>query len=176
MPDGISVEIKGLADLQRKLDALATSTAERCIRTALKAGAEVEKAAIEERIPARPDLPSRTALPIAALKSDISIQMKRSDQGNISAIVGPGEATAHVAEWVEEGHRLVRGGYSREVFKGGEATGKYRGPGHQVTDDDGELINVQPHPYIREAYEATRDEATQAIITVLGSEIEKAAK
>jgi HK97 gp10 family phage protein len=130
MPDGISVDIQGLSELQAKLEQLATSRAERCIRTALKAGAEIEQAAVEDKIPRRLPGAAGTALPEGALKGDISFEIKRSQQGNLAAIVGPGKLTAHVAEWVEEGHRLVKGGYSKETKPG---SGKYRGPGKEVS-------------------------------------------
>lgn len=174
MADGFKVT--GIPELKAKFDQLGTTKAEKCIRTALKAGAEIEKAAIEERAPERPDLPSGTALPPGALKADITVQVKRSDQGNLAAIVQPGELTFHVARWVEEGHRLVRDGYSREVFKDGEGTGKYRGPGRQVTDGKGDLVFVPPHSFVRKAYEATRDQVAEVIATTLSQEIDKATK
>jgi len=164
--DGFSIDLKGLSEVKAKLDALGTSEAKRIVRKALKVGAAIVQEAVEIRIPARPDLPSGTALPIGALRSDITIKMKESDQGNQAAIVQPGESTWHVAEFVESGHRLVRGGYSKETKPG---SGKYRGPGSEVG-------TVDPHPYIRKAYEQTREEAAQAIATTLVTEIEKAAK
>lgn len=165
MPDGVNIEIKGLAELKAKLEDLGTKTAERCIRTALRAGAEIEREAVASRAPERPDLPSGTALPPGALANDIVVKVKRSDQGNISAIVTPDKLTAHAANWVEYGHRLVEGGRSRVNAK----TGKTSGPGKEVG-------NVAPHPFIRPAFEATRDEVTQTICTTLASEIEKASK
>jgi len=169
MPDGISIDIAGLAEVKAKLEALGTTQANRIVRKALKAGAAIVQEAIEVRIPARPDLPSGTALPIGALKSDIEIKMKSSDPQNQAAVVQPGELTFHVAEWVETGHRLVRGGYSRELIKNGQGTGKYRGPGTEVG-------TVPPHEYIREAYEVSREDAALAIATTLITEIEKASK
>jgi HK97 gp10 family phage protein len=165
MPDGITVEILGLAELQQKLTELSTTAADRCIRTALRAGAEIEQAAIQERAPERPDLPSGTALPPGALANDIVVHVRKSDQGNLSAIIGPDKYTSHVARWVEYGHRLVVGGYSSMDKR----TGKYRGPGQHKGD-------VPAHPFIRPAFEATRDEVTTAITTTLASEIEKASK
>src|SRR5450631_1492110 len=53
MADGISVTVEGLVQLQTKLDALTTKQADRCIRTALKAGGVIEQAAIAERAPVK---------------------------------------------------------------------------------------------------------------------------
>jgi HK97 gp10 family phage protein len=161
MADGIDISITGLAELQAKLDDMATKQADRCIRTALKAGAVIEQAAITERAPEKDS--TGGILPDGALRSDIIIRLKKDAQGAYAAIVGPGKLTSHVARWVEYGHRLVRGGRSR-LFK----TGKTRGPGSQVGE-------VAAHPFIRVAWEASRAEVTQTIITTLGQEIEKAA-
>jgi HK97 gp10 family phage protein len=169
MADGVSIDITGLSEVKAKLDALGTTKANRIVRTALKAGAAIAQEAVEYRAPERVDLPSGTALPIGALRADITVQLKESNQGNQTAIIGPGELTIHVAEWVEEGHRLVRGGYSREVIKNGEPIGKYRGPGSEVG-------TVEPHPFVRKAYEGCREEVAQAIATTLVAEVEKASK
>ena len=174
MIDGIKIE--GLDAVKAKLEGLATDKADRCIRRALRAGAELEKAAIEAHTPVRPPLPSGTALPPGAMKADTTFSIQRGRDGNLFAVVKPGDATYHVRLWVEEGHRLVRGGYSKEIFKNGEGTGKYRGPGRQVKDENGELVNVPPHPYTREAYEESREEVAQAIAATLSQEIDKVAK
>jgi HK97 gp10 family phage protein len=158
--DGISIDIEGLSDLQAKLDDLSTKATERAIRAALKAGAAIEQAAITERAPVKVD--TGGTLPEGALKSDIVVKMTRDDQGTILAVVGPGKLTTHVARWVEYGHRQVRGGYSRKL-----ADGSTRGPGSQTGE-------VPEHPFIRPAYEATRQEVADAICTTLATEIEKA--
>jgi HK97 gp10 family phage protein len=165
MPDQITVQIQGLAELQQKLAELSTTTADRCIRKALQAGAVIEQAAIRERAPVRVDDPSGTALPPGALANDIVIKMKRSDQGNLAAIVGPDKFTAHVARWAEYGHRLVRGGRSRL----NTLTGKSRGSGKQVG-------SVRAYPFIRPAFEESREAVTAAITTTLAEEITKAGK
>lgn len=59
----------------------------------------------------RPALPSGRALPVGALKADVTLEVRR-ESGLLMAVVGPGKLTAHVARWVEYGHRRVRGGYS----------------------------------------------------------------
>ena len=164
--DGYSIDIAGLSEVKAKLEALGTSQAKSIVRKALRVGAAIAQEAVEVHIPERPDLPSGTALPPGALKSDIVVKLKESDQGNQAAIITPGDLTIHVAEWVETGHRLVRGGYSRETKPG---SGKYRGPGSEVG-------TVEPHAYIREAFEACEKEVAQAIATTLISEVEKASQ
>lgn len=165
MPDdGISIDIEGLADVQKMLDDLGTKAAERCIRKALKAGAAIEQAAIIERAPVK--VGSGGILPEGALKSDIVVKMSRDEAGGIVAFVGPDSYTKRVAGWVEYGHRRVTGGYSRLDKK----TGKTRGPGKAAAED------VPEHPFIRPAYEATQQEVAEAICTTLATEVEAAAK
>jgi hypothetical protein len=101
-------------------------------------------------------------LPDGALKSDITVTTHRYKDGTPYVTVQPGKYTARVAQWVEYGHRLVRGGYSK-VLK----NGKTRGIGKVIGD-------VAAHPFIRPAYEASRDAVADIIGKTLVAEIEKA--
>jgi HK97 gp10 family phage protein len=159
--DGISIDIEGLSDLQAKLDDLSTKAGERAIRAALRAGAAIEQAAIIERAPVKDG--TGGVLPEGALKSDIVVKMSRDEQGTIIAIVGPAKLTKWIARLVEYGHRNVRGGVSRLV------KGKAKGPGSVIG-------NVAAHPFIRPAYEASRQAVADAICTTLATEIEAASK
>jgi HK97 gp10 family phage protein len=159
--DGLTIEIQGLAELQAKLTDMSTRQADTAMRTALKAGAVIEQAAITERAPIKDG--TGGILPDGALKNDIVIKIRRDDHGGMSATVGPDKYTAHVARWVEYGHRLVRGGVSRLL-----ANGKARGPGSQTGE-------VAENPFIRPAWEASRQAVTTAITTTLAAEIEAAA-
>jgi len=160
--DGLDIQISGLDELQAQLDDLGTKAAERCIRKALRAGAAIEQAAIVERAPVK--VGDGGILPENALRNDIVVKVKREDDDSLSAVVGPDKFTAHVARWVEYGHRQVNGGYSRKT-----KSGKYRGPGKQIGD-------VPEHPFLRPAWEATQTEVTDTICTTLAAEIEQAAK
>jgi len=164
MPDdGITIEIQGLKELQAKLDLLSTKQADICIRKALRVGGLIEKAAVEERCPIK-DEPGGI-LPAGAMKADITLKTTKDKQdGSISAIIEPGWATLHVARWVEWGHRQVRGGRYRLL-----PNGKTLGHGHVIGE-------VDEHPFIRQAYEATRTEVTNVICTTLATEIERISK
>lgn len=152
--------------MQKMLDDLTTKAADQCIRKALRAGAEIEKAAIVERAPVKDS--TGGMLPDGALKSDIVIKFKRDDNGTQYAVVGPDKLTAHVARWVEYGHRMVTGGRSK-LIKSGKNAGKTVGPGKEVG-------MVEEHSFIRKAYEATREAVADAIATTLATEVEKAGK
>jgi len=155
MADGFSIDIKGLAEVKAKLESLGTTEAKKCVRKALKAGATITQSAVEERAPRRPDVPAGTALPPGGLRGDIIIKMKESDQGNQVAVVQPGELTWHVAQWVENGHRLVHG-----KGKKGTATG----------------TSVKARPFVVPAYEETREQVADVIATTLVTEIDKVSK
>jgi HK97 gp10 family phage protein len=159
--DGLTIDIQGLSELQVKLNDLGTKAADAAMRKALKAGAAIEQAAISERAPMKDG--TGGILPDGALKNDIVIKIRRDNNGGMNAIVGPDKFTAHVARWVEYGHRLVRGGRSRLL-----ANGKARGPGSQTGE-------VAEHPFIRPAWEASREAVTNAITTTLVAEVEAAA-
>lgn len=161
--DEITVTVEGLDAVQKMLDGLSKKVGDRCIRTALEAGAAIEQAAITERAPVKDT--TGGMLPDGALKSDIEIHFKRDSNGIQTAIVGPGKYTAFVAGLVERGHRLVRGGYNRL----NKNTGKSRGPGQHVGE-------VPEHPFVRPAFEATRQEVLEAITTTLEREVVEASK
>jgi HK97 gp10 family phage protein len=162
MADGISISVEGLSDLQSKLTELSTKQADAAIRKALKAGAEIERAAISERAPIKDT--TGGSLPDGALANDTVVKIKRSQQGNLYAVVGPDTYTAHVARWVEYGHRGVEGGRSQLL-----ANGKTKGPGTHTHD-------VPEHPFIRPAFESTRLEVVDAMCQTLADEISLAAQ
>lgn len=168
MPPGFTTQITGLRELNQKLSQLKDKQGQKIIRDGLKAGGKVFQSAIAARAPERPDLPAGDAMPPGALKQDVEVHIGRDDDGLPAAIVSPGRFTWRAAMWVEYGHRLVRGGYSR-LIRTGRNAGKYRGRGSETG-------TVPEHPFIRPAYEAVREEAVQTTIRTIAQGIEKAAK
>lgn len=165
----MGMKIYGLDELD---DFLRTSPAELAngpVRKALKAGGAVIQAAIVERAPVllEPESPGSDALPPGAIKSDIIVKITVA-QGGGTAIIEPGKFTLHVARWVEYGHRMVRGGYSRVIGKGPNA-GKLRGPGKELERP------VPPYPFIRPAVEASIEKARTLMNDVFGKEMMKIA-
>jgi HK97 gp10 family phage protein len=161
---GFTVRITGLKELDDKLTALKATEAKKIIRKALRDAGKVVQAAVQERAPERPPLPSGTALPPGALALDIELGLGFDDDGIPAAIVGPGKYTEHAARWVEYGHRLVRGGYSKVL-----ANGRRRGAGKEIGE-------VPAHPFIRPGFEASAGPATEVLIESVKSGIEKAMK
>jgi hypothetical protein len=166
--EGFNERIEGLADLEERLKDLKAGTARRMVKDACMAGGQVLKLAIAERAPERPDLPSGTAIPPGALRRDIEIYFGRNEQGLPAAIVVPGHFTAHVARWLEYGHRMVRGGYNRLVGTGAQT----RGPGHQLKLET-PTGDVKAHPFIRRGFEAARGAAITAAITKVRQDLDE---
>lgn len=164
---GFTAQVTGLRELDEKLGELGDKEAKRIINSALKAAGGVFEAAVRARAPVRGGGPSGSALPPGALRNDIGMHIGGTDDGGRplpAVIVRPGRFTVRVANWVEYGHRQVRGGYSKLLV-----TGRRRGPGHEIGA-------VPAHPFIRPAYEAAREEAAQVCCDTLAAGVEKAAK
>lgn len=153
--------------LEEKLKSLQGDAQKKIVAAALREGAKVYQAAVAEAAPERTDdLPdTSTALPPGELKSDVIISRGRNNVSDttVEYDVSFGKETAHVARFVDEGHRLVEGGRSKVNAK----TGKTSGPGKQVG-------SVAPHPFFRSAFETASQEATAAIEASLNAGIEKA--
>ncbi len=160
MPDSFSMTMDSRA-LEARLHSLTGEQQDRIMARAFRDGAEVYQAAVMGAAPERPALPSGTALSPGALKSDVIISKARSTGGPIY-LVGFGKLTRHVAWWVEFGHRLVKGGYSK-VTK----NGKLRGPGREIG-------NVAAHPFFRSAFEAATPEAADVISASIVDRVNKA--
>lgn len=155
MPDGgISINVD-ISELDEYLTEIADPVRLRKIeRKALRKGAKVTQAAVQERAPVRPDLPSGTALPIGALAADIVIRSYTDGDGREVASVQPGARTSHAAGWVEFGHQMVTGG---RLTKTGKGNGKNVG-------------FVPAHPFFRPAAEASAEAASAAIIESLSED------
>lgn len=166
----MGVKIVGLDELDEFLRTSPSEIANGPVRKGLQAGAAVMQAALAEAAPElmEPESPGSDALPPGALKSDIEVHVYVA-QGGGSAVIGPGKYTEHVARWVEYGHAMVRGGYSRVITNRWFADGKLRrGPGKVVG-------NVPAYPWIRPTVEATMEKALAAAYDVFGKEIIKIA-
>jgi HK97 gp10 family phage protein len=159
---GFSVKLEGFKELDAKLDALGGKLATNVVRDGLRAGGEVIQAAIRDLAPVRPDLPSGTALPPGALAHDIELHIGEED-GKPAAIIYPGTETAWAAKFVEYGHRMVSGGYSKAL-----ASGRHRGPGRAIG-------NVSAHPFIRPGFETSANAAIERSREVITERIEEVA-
>lgn len=160
----MGMEFRGWDRLQRKLDAVANGISDKGMDRVVRAGARVFRDAVEEAAPVLDERTANsTALEPGALKADIRMGLRHNAVGTAEAHVGPGKDTARVARWVEYGHRLVKGGYSKVL-----AGGKTRGPGAEIGE-------VAAHPFIRPAYEASLSAAEEAMAAELDKVVKESA-
>jgi HK97 gp10 family phage protein len=157
MSDGLVITFEGMERFQRDMLEISGPVATRVARRAIRAGGRVIQSTITQMAPQRPDLPSGTALPVGALRGDIELRVKQEDDGSVSAFIGPGKYSAHVARFVEWGHEQS-GGEKRLI--GGKLEGKF----------------VAAQPFIRPALELSQDEAMAATETAVSFEIAKEVK
>lgn len=152
----MGMEFRGWDKLQRSIDARVEDLSGAAEDRMVRAGARVFQEAIEAAAPVLDERTANsTALEPGALKGDIHVSVKHNAVGTAEAFVGPGKDTRHVARFVEFGHRLVKGGYSKVV-----AGGKTRGPGVEIGE-------VPAHPFVRPAYEASVAAAEEAMVKEL---------
>jgi len=158
----VDIQLAGMAELVSRMKALPKVVQGESSRKAVRAGAKVIQAAMIENTPVQAvRSASSNSLEPGALRDDIRTRTTLRD-GVAEATVGPGKKTAHVAGWVEYGHRMVSGGTSKVL-----ANGKTRGKGKVST------VDVPPHPFLRPAFEESASAAGDVMQVVLLEEIEK---
>ena len=147
----MNVEWSGLQEMVAKLESAGTNMRGKPIYEALGKGGDVIKAAMMELAPMLDEhQPGSDQLPPGALREDTRVAFEVID-GEPMAVIGPSKRTAHVAEWVEYGHRKVSGGYSKVL-----PNGKTRGPGSSGG-------RTGAYPYLRPAFEASVGEAVEVV-------------
>lgn len=147
----MGLEISGLDKLQRRLGKLKVELSGPAEKRMVRAGAKVFKAEVEREAPVLDRKTAQsTSLKPGALKRGVRIRTPRNAEVP-TAEVGFSKETKRVAGWVERGHRLVKGGYSKVTAKGS------RGPGAEIGE-------VQAHPFVRPAFERARSAAEEAMV------------
>jgi HK97 gp10 family phage protein len=160
----LEIEFKGVAAMREKLLKLRNSVAGPATEKAVREGAEIIRTAMREAAPVLDEKTANsTALPPGSLKKGIRIRMKQ-EGADTQAAIGPSAKVRHVARFVEEGHRLVKGGQSK-IGKGGKTVG----PGEQIGE-------VQAYPFLRPAFESSIAGAEEAIVNSLNGSIAEALK
>lgn len=142
----MSIEITGLEEMRARLNELEMRVREEYIAKAVKAGATVIADAMLEGAPELDEKNSGSdALEPGSLRDDIKVRERMDKDGFAVAIIGPGKKTAHVARFVEYGHRLVKG--------------------------KKEIGQVPAHSFLRPAFERSEADAIEKFKEVLREEI-----
>lgn len=151
MPDDeFTCDISGLNELDAKVAGIIDKLKRQQLRNAVAAGAFVFRDAIEDFAPERvADGHGGNALPPGALKADIHVVLEnhRDDRG-VTGHAGPGVNTGYVANWLENGHRIV-------THKG-KAVG-----------------TATPHPFLRPAADSAAQAALDAFTAQLAEDLDK---
>jgi len=143
--DFITTEVKGLSEVEAKLKGLSLKLATRSVRKAVGAGLVV--LADEVR--------SRTPVETGLLKSSVAgtIRVSPKEGGAVGVVsFGP---QGYVARLVEFGHRT----------RAKSETGKSKKSGAIIG-------HVPPHPFMRPAFDASKERAVEAFTNTLKTEVE----
>lgn len=163
MADSITVEIHGLQQLGRALNSIPAVFSTRIMREALHAAGEVIKVAAEATAPVR----------TGALKADIITKVHvGNDLSNNYVLIGPG---------YERGLLKVRGikrdrhGKVQPIVRTTDSPGvygKFVETGHKLEFGSSE---VPPHPWLRPAFEASKQAAVEVFIAYVRAGLEAVA-
>lgn len=152
--------------LVAKLESCRTAVAIVGTRKALRAGGTVIKRAMQQFAPVQLEKQfGSDSLEPGELKASIRVYLPSEKSGEEFALVGPARKTERVARWVEFGHRMVTGGYSKVL-----PNGTTRGPGKVSIKD------VREHPFLRPAYESSIEAAIEAEKLSLAQTIQEQVK
>lgn len=178
MPDGITIEIKGLDELARTLEQdLPEKMAKGIIKDAVQAGADVFVSSIESTAPVKS----------GELQEDITSRVTiRNESGHLRAyaFIGPGYDTSRLK--VRKRGKLAGqpdsttspGIYAVFVEKGHGPPGSHREK-QQARRKGIEIEfgsrSTAPHPFMTTAFESAKADALNAVIDKLRSGIEAAA-
>jgi HK97 gp10 family phage protein len=148
----MGVQMQGIADMQSNLQRIGEEVRERLVLRAVRdAGVVIQDAMRESAHVLAERNPGSDALQPGQLRADIRVRA-RLEEGVARAIIGPVKY-AHVARWVEFGHRLVKGGSSHATGKGG-----FSGAGQQIGE-------VPAYPTLRPAFERSAEQALETFRT-----------
>jgi HK97 gp10 family phage protein len=159
----MAFEMTGVQEMVAKLRGLGQEMSAAGTRRAVLAGGRVIKDAMIE---AAPVLDKRTqnstSLEPLAVKENIRVYIPEGEVP-IEALIGPGVKTGYVVRWLEYGHRMVE--HSSLVAL---PNGKTRNSGGRAS-----LTDVEPHPFVRAAFESSVAAAQEAMAASVAATIDK---
>ena len=139
-----AITVTGDREVMAKLRRMADTVARKHLEQAVMVGAETVRSEVERRAPVgdRSDWPEGRKRTVRLKDSIVAKTVRRRADG-VSVDVGPDYSRNRVGHLVEYGHDLVAGG---KKGKGGKVRGW-----------------VAPHPFMRPAYEGTKEQAMAEI-------------
>jgi HK97 gp10 family phage protein len=153
------IEVTGLEEVRANLARVEQGLRTEYVLNATKAAGAVFQDALVAAAPVLDEKTAKsTSLEPGEVKRDIKARTKMDRDGFAVSRIGPSKRTAYVVWWLEYGHRLVKGGYSRVEAWGNRGGGKVIG-------------QVRAHAFVRDVFEASEAEAVDAFKGTLGQEI-----
>lgn len=144
-------------ELLGKLNSLKGEVRKKALRKSLRAMGTVMQEAIIELAPVQSETPHGDLKP-GELKGDIKVSVHVAADENAAVdsdyvTIAPGKKTNYIARFVETGHavRQVNGKPRKRNRKG----------------------RADAHPFVRPAFDATRDKAVETFTEAMASEIKK---
>ena len=170
MPDGItSTGVQGLEELLRRLDQLPVGLARQIARPALEAAGEVIQAAAEASVPRKTGELAEDIIVVVKVSGDLRENMVEVGPG----YPGPGMKTRKRGKYAGRADSTTSPGIYGRFVEGGHGMAGYswasrfgsakqrRRTGRQIELGS---HDVPPHPFLRPAFEASKDEAI-AVLT-----------
>jgi hypothetical protein len=143
----MGIQMAGAAEMQSSMRRLSDEIRQKLVLRAVRdAGVVIQDAMRESAHVLAERNPGSDALEPGQLREDIRVRARLDEDAVARAIIGPVKYE-YVARFVEFGHRLVKGGYSKSDGKGG-----LRGPGTQIGE-------VPAYPTLRPAFERSQSDA-----------------
>jgi HK97 gp10 family phage protein len=150
----------GFDEVQGEMKLMRNAVQRDAARKAARAGATVILDAIVESTPVLDaKTAASTALAPEALKTDMNIKTKTDKLGFLQMWIGP-HLHWNVSYWVEYGHFIVKGGFLSMK------RGKLQGQGKRFGE-------VEPHAFIRPAYERSAGPAMAAFTETMKRQLQK---
>ena len=153
----VTIRMDGLKELDEALLDKAPKQVRAIVRPSLAAAGDWMAALIRQAAPRNTsDHPHPAGELESNIESKVSISA-RNDEATVT--VGPSENQFY-AYFVEFGHRLVKGGYSRV-----DSRGRTRGPGKEVG-------NVPPHPFMRPTFDTNAEGWLEKLVEELRARLD----
>lgn len=147
----VSVRVSGADEILRNLNRLPPQVRRQHLLEAVKPGAEVIKRAVEEKAPRGEGDATYKGQPIGHLADSIVVEGEVMDDDAVIYKIGPDKHHFY-APFVEFGHAIVR------------VTNRIKNAaGRTIRRETQELGQVPPHPFMRPAYDESKNEAERAV-------------
>lgn len=177
---GKVITVRGDRELIAQLNALPKNVRNKILRTRLRAGAKITQTRAKQLAPV--DADRNHGAPPGTLRNSIKVRAMKRSRTALGYMVGTGEkdyqGVAFYGAFVEYGHRL--GARSKGVKDLGRKASKVGGTAAAELRAQATAIDtrneVPPHPYLRPAFEETKDQVVEEVRAGLRADLARIAR